>query len=619
MAVSLSVTRRSAFGFAPEAVFLRAGVTHPDHPEADTQAAYDPSFHGLRYAWEFGDPGAVSDKVVNLPAAHNDLNVGYGKEVAHVYARPGRYAVACVVHDEDGTEIGRAEMDVVVGDPEPFYGGPRTILVDPEGRGDPATYPDAAVVTGLQGALETMRASPAPVRILLKRGTVTPWASRIGIDRNVAGVRFGAWGSGPRPVLAADPRMEGRVLISVDPNHSGDTVFDGLAFEGPWDATTETGRQITLIEAFQTRDRAYLMTDCTFRGSGIAVHFVDLLPEDRTRAALTLNNCDITGWGDYGVYAGRFTVDQHIAVIGCAIHQHPEAMMGGGGTRDGQRNQHGPLRLSGGGHAYIACSDLFSRNGWSEAGQGLGADQPCLRWNSNTAALRSAGVVDRVAMEGGFTLVSVANVLGEEPVRGTNIVFDKCLLVGSARTRVIFDIEYTGVTVRNCLIVRPETPMVSLDWIAVFEDFRRDDRVYLDPGWPVRLYSNTIVNRMGPGRPLTVANGIDDFAVFSDENNVLFTPNAPGEMREAPGLAEAPLETVGGVWTARYLGVRHLDRGGGAQIEMDRRFATPAGAVRLYAPAPGSPLIGTAMGTVAADDFFGQLRGDPPDRGAIEA
>jgi hypothetical protein len=27
--------------------------------------------------------------VVNLPEAHNDLNRAYGKEVAHVFTRPG--------------------------------------------------------------------------------------------------------------------------------------------------------------------------------------------------------------------------------------------------------------------------------------------------------------------------------------------------------------------------------------------------------------------------------------------------------------------------------------------------------------------------------------------------
>jgi hypothetical protein len=53
-----------------------------------------------------------------------------------------------------------------------------------------------------------------------------------------------------------------------------------------------------------------------------------------------LHNCDITNWGSYGIYCGS-NADQFIALLGTAIHQHEEAMMGGGQRR---KERHQPAR-----------------------------------------------------------------------------------------------------------------------------------------------------------------------------------------------------------------------------------------------------------------------------------
>lgn len=617
--LSISVTRRSRDFLAPEAVFFRANTRNiPGIREADPRRSYDPSFHQLIYVWDFGDPGAASDKVVNLPLAHNDLNRGYGKEVAHVFTRPGRHTIRCQLFTREGRFLAEDTEEITIGDPEQFFVGARTVLVDPAGRGDPSRYRDAQIVATPTEALARLEALGTNGRILIRRGRRYDMAERLTIRGQLPSFRMGTWGDGDRPILAAMIAGEyDNGLIFVANSFAGDVVIEGVGLQGLWDSTTESGRQIGLFLGLQTNDKYHLLTDCTFTGAGTAAALSDVQPD--TRSAFTLHNCDITNWGDYGVYIGRVTSEQRSAILGCAIHQHRGAMMGGGSVKDRQRNQHGPIRLINGGQSYIACSDLFSRNGWTGS---IGADQPCLRWNSNTSPTRSAGVVERVAMEGGFVMISVDDATGEDVIYGTNLVVEKCLLVGTARTRKGIGIGYTGTTVRNCLYVQPDRPLVTERWTAVFYGQMGRQAGFADADWPVEVYSNTVINRMSElhrdDTALRVARYLDGFDRFAEENNVFFAPNAPSQMTEIPLLIETPLRTVGGTWRTRYEGTRYLDRGAGAQWDIDRRFATPDGTVVDYVPDPNSGVRGTAMGVWAGDDFYGRWRDGAPDRGAVE-
>ncbi|MEM9878953.1 MAG: hypothetical protein AAF862_06720, partial [Pseudomonadota bacterium] len=64
---------------APEAIQFGCTVAGASVSEPSGRNMYSETFHDLVYVWDFGDPGAVSDKVVNLPAAWNDFNKGHGK------------------------------------------------------------------------------------------------------------------------------------------------------------------------------------------------------------------------------------------------------------------------------------------------------------------------------------------------------------------------------------------------------------------------------------------------------------------------------------------------------------------------------------------------------------
>jgi hypothetical protein len=621
--VEVSILKRSQLRTAPEAVFFRASISVQGITEAASRRDYDESFHKVLYVWDFDDPGAASDKVRNVAAAHNDLNLAYGKEVAHVFSRPGRYAVTCTAYDPDGQLIGQDTETVTVEDPEETFAGERTIILDPAGTGPADRDPDAQIITDLNDAWQILKDLETPGRLLLPRNATMELDDRVWLSHFLHGVHISTWGRGARPVLIATASTD---LIYFDTRPDYDLVLQGIDMRGAWDSTTETGAQHPGFRTNQENARSVLLDDCTLSGFGINVHILDE-GDNRSASMFTLHNCDITNWGSYGMYCGS-NADQFIALLGTAIHQHEEAMMGGGQRRRNDTNQQGPIRMSNGGHTHISVCDLFSRNGWSTV-EGVPADQPCLRWSASPDEqrdARSSCSVERTAMEGGFDIVSLRDAIPGGPVYGTNFVMDKCLLVATANTQGGIAIQYTGVTIRNTIMVRPNTPAFAQGWNAwVARRIRRNDNPAdtLNPGDPVEIYGNTMVNLMDDttrdGRPLALDQDIDMFEAFSFENNVSFTPNAPGQQPEDPRLSRAPLETVGGVWRSRYRGTRYRDLGGsGAQLTMNDRFATPEGTVGDYLPLEGSPVLDSASGRVPVDDFLGRIRGEMPDRGARE-
>lgn len=617
--LAISVLKRRFLQIAPDAVFFEAEAEAPGVSRAATRRDYDESFHKLLYVWDFGDPGAASDKVVNLPVQHNDLNRAYGRAVAHVFTMPGVYTVTCTAYDADGVLIGSARTEVEVGDPDTLFAGRQTILIDPDLQGDATRYPDALVVGSWDDAWSMLQQSAAPGRILLKRGTQTVVQNTLVLNPRYHNAHVSAWGSGPRPIL----RTEEPDLVYGHARGTRDIMFQSIDLRGPWDSVTETGLQPGGIVTEQENDRSVILDDCTLSGFGIALHLLD--EREATFATMmAVHNCDVTNWGNYGAYYGR-NVEQFIAFLGTAIHQHPEALMGGGDRKEFDTNQHGPIRLSNGGRTHVSACDLFSRNGWSTAA-GIAADQPCFRWSSSSEehfAVRSSCTIERTAMEGGFTILAVTNATGNAPYFGTNIVIDKCLLVGTARTKEGIGIQYTGTTVRNTIMVRPATPMISDRWRGWVHRIAGDPDQPVDPADPVEVYANTMVNAMDDaqreGHPLILENRLAEFETFSFENNVAFTPNAPDQQPEDPGLSRAPMTTAGGIWTSRYLGPRYRDIGGsGALMTLDARFATPANAVGNYIPQPGAPVVDDASGRVPVDDFYGRMRSETPERGAVE-
>lgn len=626
--IAIRLRRRYRVQAAPEGLFFTADLQDPEITEARGRNAYDESFHAVLYVWDFGDPHAVSDKVVNLPLAHNDLNRGYGKHVAHVYTRPGRYTVTCTAYKAEGVRIGTHRMDVVIGDPGLLFAGPRTILVDPDGRGDPERHRNARVVPDFGTGLAALAEISGQGQLLLKRGTGHGLTNTLSYGGNFSHFRLGAWGdpTAPPPLIAAAPGFADlTALIEGHFRFEGDAVFQGLHFRGLWDSTTETGTRQTLLVPDARSGANFLVDDCRFEGffygcGGFAG------AEAEIDCLYTINNSDFTDWSDFAVNPGQ-NWGMSFALLGSAVHQHKQALQGG--TRNLPSNAHGPVRVPNGHRNYMACCDLFSRNGWSAPG-GAG-DQPCFRPLSTTDNARwSSFHAERCALEGGTAIVQITQN-GPPEIGGCNFVMEKCLLVGTAGTAAGIVTQYTGLTFRNMIFVRPDAPLLpNAGWFGVFlRGYAADNLLLHNPELPVECYSNTLINRLSDAnradKSLYVMHPREDlsfewFPVFSMMNNIVSAPEAPGQAPREPELSDEALICVGGPWQPRFEGLRYQDLGTGVgtQWQMDRRFATPADTVRLYAPQPGSDLIDSAIGTVAIDDFFGRIRRSDPDQGAIE-
>jgi hypothetical protein len=614
----ISVLKEGQTRIAPHPVFFRASVTGFFVADAPDDTAYDPARHTLRYEWSFGNPGAASDKVENLPAAHNDLDRAYGKDVAHVFARPGRFTVSCRVTDAEG-RTAEAHHDLVVEDPDRALAGTATVILDPAFREDAADthdtggdgpYTGAVHVATWEAAMEALGESEGQARILFPRGTELTLPATPLRDWEQRFLLLGAWGTGPRPVI----RFEGDGGLDVAWRFGGDVTLQGLDFRGGWDARTETGQAGVALSSSQRHGRTILVDDCLFSGWSMALHMRTANEPDP--AMSVIHNCAIGNWRDYGVFLGN-NGQAFCACIGTVIAQDPLAMMGGG-DKQVLANDHGPLRITEAGYFYMAACDLFSRNGWSRV-EGVPADQPCLRWNTARAPGTHAQI-ERCAFEGGMTCLSTSRFNNSSTPDLDNLVLEKCLVVGTART-ISHGLMGTngGVTIRNTVFIKPDAPFPTNGWRASLR-FEPDEGIPPEAGAPVLFYSNTIVNLLTPphlgNRSPETQSGIEDFEIFHDENNILHAPNLG---RPEAGLVGTDLATVAGVWTSRYLGVIYNShRGEPGQDRLLTRFATGPGSVSDWVPRRGSALAGSAVGLSAIDDFHGVLRPDPPSPGALE-
>jgi PKD repeat protein len=621
--VTATIGHRSALEIAPEYIHLSIGVTGATVSEPANLASYDPTHDGLWYHTDWGDPGAVSDKVVNLPSAHNDLNVSYGKYPSHCYTSPGTYTVTVTVRELDGALVGTDTVNITVADPDTVFTGNRTILVDPADVGDNTTYPSSQVVTTLSAAVTALDALSQTGRILLKRGATFNETSTIGLTSALPNFYVGAYGSGARPIVNANLSDQARFIRVLD-SVNYDVVSQSIDWRGPWDSTTETGNQVDCFQITFSNTRTIISDDCLFDG-----FYNSFLTEKSSGGTfgLCVHNCDFTNWSDYGIGYQSGNANGWWSILGTAAHQHEDAMMGGRGKRPNRANQHGPIRFEYAGHMHMSACDLFSRNGWTRNGNKPVA-QPCFRWNTDAtegASQRTRGVVERTAMEGGYrsTFSHHINDSGS-PIYGTNLLFDKCLLVGSAASWSIFETSLSGFTFQNCIGVQPNVPAINGEWDCWWQ-YRNTGQTRAD-SFPARLRNSTFVvllndTNRGTGDMLlqkdaTTAYGSD----WTEENNGWYQPNATGVTNEAIDVVETAMVTVGGTWTPRFKGARwNTTLDGDTQTTLDTAFATPAGSVWQMIPNASSPLIGDDEGVNTYDDFYGTVRASSgSDRGAVE-
>lgn len=609
--VAISTLKRSENQIAPEGVWFQASVSGFDVTEDLNASNYDPSFHRLRYRWTFTRSGytSTSDKVVNLATAHNDLTVAYGKRVAHVFTEPGTYTVTCEVQDASGT-TGSNSTSITVGDPATAFTGAANIVVDQTGTHDHGLT-GATEVTSIAAAMTALDARATPSRVLLKRGQ--SYSETVGVTSAYPNVYFDAWGTGPRPVMVPGASNAFRPVGGG----IGDVQIRSVRIAGGWNTQTESGDLSYGINCSSTTDDPYIVVDdCEFDGcvDGIITTRDSSSSDNGKDTHVFVHNTSFDNWKRYAIFCEP-CASSRISLTGVALRQEPNALQGGRG-QNGAGNEQGCIRVSWSKDFYSAGCDYFSRCGWTQV-QSVPSDQPCIRFNTLGRAGSSA-TVERCSLEGGDNPILLSLSSGSTS-HLTNFVADKCLIVGAARTSTMFVSRYTGVTMRNSICVKPNSPWYGKRYFGGINCEAPSG--LQDPAAPVQVYNNTIVCLLNLDNKNNVSSiygaQVAGALTSVNSNNAQYTPNLTGfgaNEGDFDTLDGSTFSTVGGTWSPRFIGFRWFQA-----TALNTSFATPSGTVTDFTPTASTASFEDASGVVAIDDFFGTLRGANPDRGAIES
>lgn len=473
LTVTLAAVEQPGINVAPSACWFQvANVTGCAAGDATAEVIRNPKFHDIAYVWDFGDtanatPSTAAD--LNMPATWKNINRAYGMRAAHVFNDPGTYTVTVWAYEPATRRKGRAQVSVTVGNPVTVFPTTRTIIYNPNsidvsGYG----YSGYQNITTNWAAVLTARnaiGSGTTAQILIAPG-VTITNTQLANSPNWANIRIGGLDPDVKPVIGPFLTENSNPIVVLNSTTISDRIIFGLAFEGDWDSTTETGVGVKPFNMnnLPTGSTCIALTHrCSFDGYNQVDGFTQSEEQQDDIVAFYLMHSEltVTNWKDYGLHGMfRYGSQQiHTAVVGCSVAQHEDALSGG--DKDFfLYNRHGPFRSFGDTSVFMSVNYLFSRNGWSTAGNDAAgyatpADQACIRLNTDANA-GTSGVVDRCAMEGSIWLEPENDQRSRIP---GNYVFDKVLQVLPARTlQQGIEVRYGGATFRNMLGFKADVP-----------------------------------------------------------------------------------------------------------------------------------------------------------------
>lgn len=502
---------------------------------------YDPSFDKITFVWTVTGGAALNYGVPALPTAWRDGKIAYGKRVSLFFPEPDvTYTIRCWAIDNNGN-WGEATTTFTPQNADDIYPGAATICLDPSGSftGAPAGAQNVTSVSAMQAAVN---ASAAPRRLLIARGQDIAGFT---VNGTGGGLRYiGTFGSGARPIL----RTAGLTgsMFSFTGTSAPYLTISGCDCRGDWDAATETGYPSANPLATSVSSMLHLTVwDCRFDGFSLAL----IALRNTTAWTASFGNTEITNWQDYGMFIAPSPLAK-IALVGCDIAQHPQALNDYAGNRVGLMNQQGPIRAPGYSAFYIGATSFLSRGGWSG-----GIDQSCLRLNSDCLEGVST-IVERAVIEGGANPVAMTGTDTSMVEKPGNYLFDKTLMIaGGGKTARFATAQFGGTTIRNSLFVATDAPNKA--------GFSFSECVILTPDQPdagnyaaeVKLYSCTSLNLRSAasdqGDNPRLYN-TPAFTTFTGESNAVHAPTL-----DTPVVADT-LGLTSDIpgFTARYLGTR---------------------------------------------------------------
>lgn len=537
---------------APAAIWLEAtelsgfDVSSPTNGET-----YDPTFHEITYVWTIqGSPLADYTAPQNMVPSWNNPNVTYGKRAAFCLTDPGTYVIELWAVDGSGT-TGTAQTTIVVANADSLYPGNRTIVFADDGNfsGAPSGANQVSTLSALQSAIHS---AGVPTRVLFKRGETVlnvDLTSSPGSGGRID--HIGAWGTGAAPVLRPERFNNGNMISWRSSGPENQITVENIKVQGYWDPDTETGT-LGGGTPFYWRDKT--------TSAAILLHKVEITNCDSQQLSanqaphnVMAADCVVLNWQQYGFYCGK-NREGRFAIIGCRITQSPDAL--NGGPKKGMSNNHGPIRITTCFWVVGDVCDLFSNDGWS----GSYDCQPCLRVGTNqTGTTGISAIWGRTVMENGYQIINLEGENTAAQDNPGNFVFDRMLLMGTARQRTNgVSVHKGGSTFRNIYYYQPDAPRY-IGGPSKFFDFTANNPQNGNDDAPVRLYNCTALSMIsasneGEGGPMELIGGVGSFNDATIENNILHIPNG-----SIPITTAAPLNLttpMPGI-TPRYKGVQY--------------------------------------------------------------
>ncbi|MEM7509082.1 MAG: hypothetical protein AAF415_20370 [Pseudomonadota bacterium] len=690
--MDIAVLRASGALFAPEAVHFEAdvksatglaplqnGVNRDGTPNPNAlYTVYDPQFHELEFVWDFGHTGTFS-KLGRLPGPLQAKNFGHGKHATTVFETSGEKQVTCTAYRTsyaDGTQtaviVARKTISLTIADIDDVVPPAQRMYIGKPGEsfdGIPAGARVMAMDRLADSGLPSDFINSGPARALFfKRGEFWEVDDSAQASISLAGGRnhyIGAWGPGTaRAELLHSYTMSRQRGIFRTANGAGQlsATFHNIKLRGHWDVVNQ--RRATPGATYigvEVRGPGHILAvNCEADGND--TNFRNTPNRDQsntTDTSLTLWDCELGAFRDYGILTQDDNWGARVSVIGCRTRTHPNAASNFGLQGKGAYNAHGPFRASSGYRIYCVQNDFVSRQAW-----GILGAQPAFRLMVN-AAQNTGNVPPQIICAYNMTegcsdhiTISIAgfnNPGGPNRVPAPlNALIKHNIMLGGWATVGGIKVAYGGVSVIENALILPDVATANLvfsdnSWTGVVEaNDRRDMAVAFNPELgretqaglpsqgnataPIRMIGNMVIER----RAATQARGVVDFGdpaqtgfdgnfIGSVEarDNVIYRPNgiAPRDdlgahdvaLAIAPWMSQGPrLAAPAHPTPADHMTYDVANDGSNAS------FVATAGGLDLLAPTSGSPLAGAAAGAMSRTDILGRERPVSASAGAVE-
>lgn len=604
VSAEISIINRSVTEVAPEGiVFDITNLTGFDTAGPAGGEVYDPQLHDLYYYWDFGDSYQFQAPEKLIPQ-FMDSGIGYGPKVSHTYREPGTYNVSCLIVEPSSGKSVTVQLNVSIGDPDALYSGTRTVFVDSTGAGTGAPV-GALVRTTLDAAFSEVYtgSSSTPRRIMIRRDqTFTPSSLDVmGQTNNRMNTLICAGpGAGAKPIIDTTnvPLTWG---FATGATIDCELKIQDVVFQGPWDVTTQSGTSQVCFALYENRPKQTLIDRCEFSGYSLAIYpaFNQVVSPD---PFIICNDSVFTDWRNAALFG-----DANWVGTGNRIAQNPDALSGFA-EGEAETSTISCVRFPRADYCIWQQNDMFSRTGWTVNVPGIYTLQSCFRGNTYSQLGAFYNCWGNV-FEGGVASFSI-DVDDTNVSNPINAVVDRNITVGYHDSYRSMEFGFSGITVRNNVCIIPSGNRYGIGIFGFVTFNRRTDggEVPENRDAPSRVYNNTCVCNVTQeqltGGAVPVVETYNGYTNISESNNVNLQPDR--------GLAVAGLDTTV-LWTPRYT---HYEDD---NTSRDNTRATPADSISLYRPQIGSPVLGDALnGSVAYDDFFGNVRPQYPSLGAFE-